>query len=110
MNCRPAARAEQVFLGIPCGDRRLDCGTANAILKAPHHVRCAPVFNSFSLLACNFNFLFTAALNMRKDGFTHFCMLHNDVIPDGDRWLADLLDEMLLADADVVSAHHPDQG
>jgi hypothetical protein len=112
-SCKPASRPEQVFLGIPCGDGRLDMGTAQAILKAPMQVRCAPAFNAFSLLACNFNFLFTTALNLRSQGITHFCMLHNDVAPQSDTWLTDLLNEMILADADAISAVVPiknDQG
>lgn len=100
-------RPECVFLGVPTGGGVLDHGTAHAILCAPRFVRCAPAFNSFSLLAANFNFLLTSALNLRADGFTHFCLLHNDVVPQGETWLADLLEEMERAEASAIAAVIP---
>lgn len=106
-NSKPAGRPEMVFLGIPCSGGQVDSGTAEAILRAPRSVRCAPVFQSFSLLAANFNFLFCAALNLRHKGFTHFCMLHSDVIPQGMDWLGQMLGIMNARQLGALSAVIP---
>lgn len=38
--------------------------------------------------------------------FTHFAMLHDDIVPEND-WLDTLLEDLLLHDADMVSAVSP---
>src|SRR5689334_10761696 len=51
----------------------------------------------------NFNSLWCKALNSReRDGWTHFAMIHSDVLPE-EWWLDTLLVEMARAHADVLS-------
>jgi len=53
-----------------------------------------------------FNAMWADALNSLADGFTHFAMLHSDVVPEDDpRWLDTLIDELDRLDADLVSTH-----
>jgi hypothetical protein len=60
-----------------------------------------------SLLAQNFNFLLSAALNLRESqGITHFAMLHSDIGPSRD-WIETLYDELIAHDADVLSCVVP---
>ena len=53
-----------------------------------------------------YNRLWVRALNARKDGVTHFCMLHTDVIPESG-WLTKLVEVMKSKKADIVSAIIP---
>lgn len=59
-----------------------------------------------SLLAYGFNKTFALAMNNRKLGITHFCMLHSDIAPEPG-WLDVLMAEMERTGADVVSAVSP---
>jgi hypothetical protein len=60
-----------------------------------------------SLLAYGFNKLWTHALAERKNGLTHFLMLHADVVPWSDGWLSQLHQEMERIGAQVLSAVSP---
>lgn len=63
---------------------------------------------SISLLAYGFNRLWCNALNARKNGITHFLLLHSDVIPyDAKNWVNILKAEMLGKEADVMSVVVP---
>lgn len=60
-----------------------------------------------SVLTRTFNELWCDALNEREEcGFTHFCMLHNDVVPM-HFWLDVLMEEMEKYNLDVISAVVP---
>lgn len=50
--------------------------------------------------------LYASALNARKDGITHFCLLHSDVVPD-DGWLDKLVALADMYKADVMSVILP---
>lgn len=63
-------------------------------------------FASTSLLPFTFNQLWSSALNARADGFTHFAMIHDDVLP-GEGWLDKLMIELEANDAEIVSAVVP---
>ena len=56
----------------------------------------------------NFNRAWCVALNTRKrDGWTHFAMIHSDVEPEDYGWLDLMLEEMLAVGADVLSVVLP---
>lgn len=60
-----------------------------------------------SLLTLTFNQLFCDALNLRdKEEFTHFAMLHNDVVPC-QNWIDILMDELVQHELDVIAAVIP---
>ncbi len=60
-----------------------------------------------SLLAYNFNRLWSECLNLRNEKtVTHFAMLHADIGPDPG-WLDVLMDEMEATGADIMSAIAP---
>lgn len=98
-----------IFVGIPTHNSLVDIGTVNALMKATSLCRCAVQFNNSSLLANNFNTLYCNALNMRSSGtpFTHFCLLHSDIVPVQDDWLNILVDEMQEHHLDVLSVVVP---
>lgn len=56
-----------------------------------------------SMLPLSFNMLWCAALNARKEGITHFCMIHSDVTPEPG-WLEALLAEQKRVGADILSS------
>lgn len=96
-----------VFLAIPTYDRRMDIGTADAIVRATSTTRCVVRRHNAPLLAYNFNICWCDALNLRESlGVTHFCMLHADLIPSGD-WLNDLMAELQRCDLDALSVVSP---
>src|ERR1700730_152109 len=66
-----------------------------------------PEEQTSSLLARGFNTLWTKALAERKNGLTHFLMLHADVVPWDDGWLTQLHQEMVRIGAQVLSAVSP---
>src|ERR1700730_407780 len=66
-----------------------------------------PEEQTSSLLARGFNKLWTHALAERKNGLTHFLMLHADVVPWDDGWLTQLHQEMVRIGAQVLSAVSP---
>lgn len=78
-------------------------GTAGACRVAYHPCQT-------SLLTLNFNSAWCVCLNERKaHGFTHFAMLHSDVVPLplGEPWIDTMLALMEEHDADVLSAVVP---
>jgi hypothetical protein len=60
-----------------------------------------------SLLAYAFNTLWVHALAQRKNGLTHFLLLHADIMPWDEGWLTQLHQEMVLVGAQVISAVSP---
>ncbi len=59
-----------------------------------------------SILTQCFNTLLARALTDRREGITHFAMLHNDIIPCPG-WLDILWEEMQRLDVDLISAVVP---
>lgn len=64
---------------------------------------------AFSVPCHGFNLLFSRFLNNEgplpeKERYSHFCLLHADVVPLGPLWLDTLLDEMDECGADVIHA------
>lgn len=103
-----------MFLTLPSYSRQVDLGmmlayTYGATLGGKHDVTRGQLARC-SLLAYGFNRFWADALNRRQsDGFTHFAMLHADVIPQPG-WLDILLEEMAKHDADLVSVVLPLKG
>lgn len=93
------------YLAIPSRDGRLDCRHLTVFV----HTACAYpgiAFDSqaLSLLVLNFNTLYANALNAREQGFTHFVLLHDDIVPMQTDWLQRMLAEMETHQLDVLSA------
>lgn len=98
---------EFVFVGIPCKGQ-----VAHGLLTAcltpinKRRVKVSIVPSSYSILTHNFNTLYCAALNNRENGVTHFCMVHDDIIPE-NHWLEKMLVIMERVGADILSAISP---
>lgn len=84
-------------ISLPTNAALLQCGGSGHRLKT----------FSCSLLTLSFNTLWCEALNARRDGITHFVMLHDDVGPIDDGWIDTLLAEQQKAKADILSAVIP---
>lgn len=98
----------KVFLGIPTSDLKVHPDIIAAVLHAsPKGQLNGLRTHSYSCLTRNFNELYCAALNARKEGITHFCMLHSDVVPHGMGWLDIMLEIMQAHQTDVLSAIIP---
>ncbi len=98
-----------IYLAMPIRGRSCSMGAALGSQCEPT-TKYSYVFDfvSSSLLTFGFNMLWTRALNSRaKRGITHFAMLHDDVCPDGNKWLDTLMAELVENDADMVSAVVP---
>jgi hypothetical protein len=63
-----------------------------------------------SLLAHGFNALWTHALAERKNGLTHFLLLHAAIVPHDDDWFRQLHGEMVRVGAQVLAAVAPLKG
>lgn len=98
-----------VFLGMPSYDGKVSVGAAESYFLTPTNGACVVVrcrANS-SFLTKTFNDLWCGALNARKQGVTHFAMIHADILPASQGWLDVLLAELTRLGADVVSAIAP---
>lgn len=97
-----------VYLGLPSRGSTVCLGAAHGFLAAPTAGKCGVIRAGAqsSLLCYGFNSLWAGALNHRKEGVTHFAMIHDDIAPQ-QFWLDILLDEMARFDADVISAVVP---
>jgi GT2 family glycosyltransferase len=60
-----------------------------------------------SLMANNFNEMWARALNARAQGFTHFVMLHSDVMPHSGTWVGEMHAIMERVGASVLSVVLP---
>jgi hypothetical protein len=95
----------KIYMGIPTRDGKLDHRHVRIITSlAGQYPGLAMETQSMSLLNLNFNTLYANALNARKHGFTHFLMLHDDIIPKQDDWVRILHSEMAAGNLDVISA------
>lgn len=98
----------QVHLGIPTFDDRLQSGILTAVYGASQ----TPLLRNIqvqanSWLQRNFNACLAAALNQRATGTTHFCLLHEDVIPSDPDWLERMVAIAEDKKADVLSVVVP---
>lgn len=108
---------KRVFLAIPQHGSGVQCGTMQSVLEAvaakEYDIQVCNL--GLSLLARNFNTLFTHAWN---GGFSHFVMLHADIHvgrPDGYagswlRWLVDSTDKLDCAMLSAVVPIKSDAG
>lgn len=78
----------KIFIAIPSYDGKIDFRLCNALMQASKGVEHSFNYRNSSLLAWTFNGLWCDALNQRsKKGYTHFLMVHADIIPEP--WFAD---------------------
>lgn len=97
----------KLYIAVPHRDGWVHWGTSAACLHGPSKVgRTVDPYGS-SVLTQTFNRLLSNALNARdREGYTHFVMLHNDVVPKPGFYEV-LLREMTAHKLDVVSALVP---
>lgn len=98
-----------VFLGMPSYDGKCSFGAAEGYFIKPTlgKLDLVRAHDSSSFLTKSFNTFWTAALNARCRGVTHFAMIHADIIPHQFGWLDILYSELVERDADVVSVVSP---
>jgi GT2 family glycosyltransferase len=96
-----------VYIGIPTYDGRVHKNLANALQKATanRYPKTTSIITC-SILTRAFNLLYAHALNERKNGTTHFCLLHDDVVPQ-PLWLDEMMRVMQKHQADVLSVVIP---
>ncbi|MCG3177024.1 MAG: hypothetical protein MOGMAGMI_01988 [Candidatus Omnitrophica bacterium] len=101
-------RKERVFLGVPTYDGTIVAGLLPAVINASQDGCTMYRTRGHSLLAHNFNVLYTEALNGRRKPheYTHFVLLHSDIIPEMG-WLGKMLDIMAETKAGVLAAVSP---
>lgn len=96
-----------VYIGIPTYDGRVHKNLTTALQRASAN----RYSKTTSILTCSiltkaFNLLYAHALNERKNGTTHFCLLHDDVVPE-PLWLDKMMEIMAGKDADVLAVVIP---
>lgn len=97
----------KVFLGIPTYNGQVREELPGVILMASLSGLIDKLrVQGLSATTYNFNQLYAKALNSRKDGITHFCMLHADITPENS-FVDKLLELMEKHEADVMSAIVP---
>jgi GT2 family glycosyltransferase len=98
---------QSVYIGIPTYDGRIHKNLANALQKATaNRVAKTTSIITCSILPRAFNLLYAHALNERKNGTSHFCLLHDDIVPE-PLWLDKMMRIMEEHDADVLSVVVP---
>ena len=98
---------KSVYIGVPTYDGRIHKNLATALQKAS----ADRVSKTTSIITCSvltraFNLLYAHALNERRNGTSHFCLLHDDIVPE-PFWLDEMLRLMERHDADVLSVVVP---
>lgn len=93
----------KVFLGIPTHDGSVTDGCVKTLMAASRKHKVEAQLGTLSLLPRNFNQLYCLALNARKEGVTHFAMVHGD-ISASPFWLDTMIDLLEKHEAGVVSA------
>src|SRR6266581_4635118 len=84
-----------------------ECGT-NVLRSTADINQVFPAYGGDAFLARNFNAAWCGALNTRsKYKWTHFCMIHADVLPHLDCWLDVLVLELERSGADLLSVVLP---
>lgn len=98
-----------ILVGIPSYDGQISSRLSAALMneaRTPNVPGFSVVHKQVSLLAFGFNQLWCMALNNRHL-FTHFLMLHADVVPKSNAFLDTLVKEMERTQADVLSVVMP---
>lgn len=105
---KPAVKKPKakVYLGVPTHDGRVQNEVVNAFLYGGDTMG-AMTIEGGSALTYNFNSLYCMALNNRKNGFTHFAMLHSDIAVAMPGWCDKMVEIMEREVADVVSVVMP---
>jgi hypothetical protein len=97
---------KSIFLALPHYGQLVPEAMLSLILPTAEH-RIKIQTSQCSLLANNFNRLWCAALNQRKEReLTHFAMHHAD-LASKELWLDKMLEEMDRVNADILSAIIP---
>jgi GT2 family glycosyltransferase len=96
-----------VYIGIPTYDGRVHKNLATALQKATaNRVSKTTSIITCSILTRAFNLLYAHALNERRNGTSHFCLLHDDIVPE-PLWLDKMMSLMEREHADVLSVVIP---
>jgi len=99
----------KVYIGVPAYGRMIDFGNATACMNTGYP-EVMVTYGSISLLAYNFNRLWTDAHNKRKShNLSHFCMIHADIAPEPG-FLGKMMDIMEQRELDCLSAVSPLKG
>lgn len=97
---------DNVIVGIPTYDGQVHSGIIGAMRSASKYKQVFLGTSKLSILTHSFNSLWAGALNLRKQGASHFCMLHADIAPE-DFWLDKMLEIFHAKKASVLSAVMP---
>ena len=98
--------AAKVFLAFPHYGQ-VEVGSLQACYQASREAEVTLYISQDSRLPYNFNKLWCEALNTRAShGWTHFAMLHSDIVPEA-MWLDILLSEQRRTEAQVLAAVVP---
>lgn len=104
----PSEAKPQVYLATPCYNNTVNSAHVETIYYASKQgllkQKMAP---SFSILTHTFNLAYAHALTMRTKGITHFCMLHDDIVPSEFFWLDKMMALMKANEADILSVVSP---
>lgn len=96
----------KIMIGLPSYDGTMHVQAAIAALMQASKHQIAIAFSTDSMLTRCFNRLWVAALKSREQGFTHFAMLHADVIPESF-WVDKLVSIMADKKCQLLSAISP---
>jgi hypothetical protein len=97
----------KVMVAMPHRDGWACYGAVMSAMRASQRYERSIGDRGHSLLTLTFNQLWCEALNLRDtEGYTHFAMLHNDVVPE-PYWVDILMDEMVAHDLDCISCLIP---
>jgi predicted O-methyltransferase YrrM len=108
MSSVPINSMADIFLGMPGYGRQTSAAGRGLWHSVRDSGRAVVKYTCGSLLAANFNILWTTALNMQRAGIPlkYFAMLHDDIGPQ-DWWLDTLIEEMESRDLDMLGAVAP---
>ncbi len=96
----------RTMIVIPTYDGKMHSGLLHSTRTCAKEQPYAIGTSGSSFLTRCFNVLWAGCLNARDKGFTHFCMLHADVVPDG-QWLDKMHEIMAAKEADILSVVMP---
>lgn len=102
----PAPKQAKVYLGIPTHDGRVQNEVVNAILAGGSTLARSQIEGG-SALTFNFNNCYAQALNGRRQGITHFAMLHSDIAVTAPGWCDRMVEIMEREKCDVLSVVMP---
>lgn len=103
-----AAQEERVFIGMPGYGHQTAAAGRALWFACEDAARSIVKYQCGSLLAANFNVLWSTALNMQRKGIPikYFAMLHDDIGPE-DLWADVLIDEMEDKGLDMLGVASP---